>query len=67
MVSCNGSVVGGRPLQENNGGWDRLEPNCPDDSVGDLCGVKNAEIIRILTQNINGIGQNKSSLKEKNL
>jgi len=62
MDSCNGTVVSGRPLQENHGEWDKLEPNRLEDSVGDHCGVEYAEIIRIVTQNINGIGQNKEIL-----
>ena len=60
MVSCHGTVVEGRPLRDNYDGWDRQEPNRPEDSVGDHCGVKNVEIIGIVTLSINGIGQNKA-------
>jgi hypothetical protein len=35
--------------------------------VGDHCGVKDKDTIRILTQNINGMGQVADSLKEMNL
>ena len=67
MVSCNGSVVEGRPLRENHGGWDRQELNRPEEAVGDGCGGKHKDNIRIVTQNINGIGQIAGSMKERNL
>lgn len=34
MVSFNGSVVEGRPLRNNQGGWVMQEPNCLDEVVG---------------------------------
>ena len=67
MVSCNGSVVEGRPLRENHGGWDRQELNRPEEAVGDGCVGKHKDNIRIVTQNINGIGQIAGSMKERNL
>ena len=67
MVSCNGSVVEGRPLRDNQGGWDRQEPNRPEEVVGDGCVGKHKDNIRIVTQNINGIGQIAGSMKERNL
>ena len=55
MISCHGSVVDGRPLRGNRGGWDRLEPNRPEEAVGDWCGDKHKGNLRIATQNVNGI------------
>ena len=67
MVSCNESVVEGRRLRDNYGGWDRQEPNRPEEAVGDWCGGKQKGNIRIVTQNINGLGQISGILKERNL
>ena len=67
MISCHGSVVGGRPLRENNGGRDRQELNRLVEELGDHCGTKCGSCIRIVSQNINGLGQSTTSLKEKRL
>ena len=67
MVSCNGSAVEGRPLRDNQGGWDRQEPNRPMEAVRDWWVGKKKGNLRIVTQNINGLGQISGSLKERNL
>ena len=67
MSSCNGSVVGGRQLQGETRRVDRQEPNRPEEAVGDICGKKHDMCLRIMSQNINGIGQNKNSNKENGI
>ena len=67
MINCDRSVVGGRQLRGRRGGRSRQESNRSEDEVGDHCGVKDKDTIRILTQNINGMGQVADSLKEMNL
>ena len=67
MSSCNGSAVGGRLLRDITDGEDRQEPNRPEEVVGDVCGKKDMECLRIVTQNINGIGQGRDNIKESAL
>jgi len=57
--SCHESVVGGRPLREIDGGWDRQEPNRPEETVGDewVVGVGGGkDNIRVLFQHFNVLG-----------
>ena len=46
---------------------DRQEPNRPKEIVGDKCGEKEEDCIRVITQNINGIVQKANNLKEQSL
>ena len=43
------------------------EPNCLDGSIGDICGEKCDECIRLLSNNVNSLGQYAGSNKEMNL
>ena len=56
--------MGKRPLQEDTSWMDRLEPNRLEECVGDAFGTKDSDVIRILTQNINGIGREANNTKE---
>ena len=67
MINRHGSVAGGRPVRDNNGGRDRQELNCLVEAVGDHCGTKVGDCIRIVSQNINGLGQSATSLKDQRL
>ena len=64
MCSRNETVAGGRLLQVNNGGRGRQESNRSEDIVGDICSTKHSECLRLITQNINGIGQTINNIKE---
>jgi len=67
MISCHETAGGERQLRGNTGGEDRQESNRSEEFVGDHCGDKNKRCLRIVTQNINGLGQMQNSLKELNL
>ena len=56
--------MGKRPLQEDTSWMDRLDPNRLEECVGDAFGTKDSDVIRILTQNINGIGREANNTKE---
>ena len=64
MISCNGTVVGGRLPRVCNGRMDRQEPNRQEEFVGDRCDEKETDYFRIVTQNINGIGREVGNIKE---
>ena len=64
MGSCNGTVVGGRLPRVHNGRRGRQEPNRLEEYVGDMCGEKETDCFRIVTQNINGIGREVGNIKE---
>ena len=67
MVSCHETAGVERHLRGNTGGEGRRESNRSEEFVGDHCGDKNNRCLRIVTQNINGLGQIQNSLKELNL
>ena len=67
MISCHETAGGERQLRGNTGGEGRQESNRLEEYVGDQCGDKSKLCLRIVTQNINGLGQMKNSLKELNL
>lgn len=67
MSSQHGSAAGGRLLRDANEGVGRQELNRPEEFVGDKCGKKNSECLRIMTQNINGFGQKADNLKERGI
>ena len=64
MISCNGTVVGGRLPRVCNGRMDRQEPNRQEEFVGDRCDENETDCFRIVTQNINGIGREVGNIKE---
>ena len=67
MISCHETVGGEHQLRGNTGAEGRQESNRLEKFVGDHCGVKNKLCLRIVTQNINGLGQMQNSLRELNL
>ena len=58
------TVVGRRQPREERGGEDRQEPNRQKEIVGDMCNKKGDQCLRLMSQNINGIGQKANSEKE---
>ena len=66
-LNNNETVSRGRLAQVNNRRRDTQERNRLEESVGDRCGKKQSAVIRVITQNIDGIGQEPNSLKERNL
>ena len=67
MCSHTGSVVGERLLRGIPSWEDRQEPNRLEECVGDALGTKDGDVIRVLTQNINGIGRDANNIKENML
>ena len=67
MVSCHETAGVERHLRGNTGGEGRRESNRSEEFVGDHCGKKHKLCLRIVTQNVNGLGQMQNSLKELNL
>ena len=67
MGSYSETVVGGRLLRDFWEEGDKQELNRPEEIVGDTCGKKGKDCIRLMTQNINGIGQHCNNIKEKSL
>ena len=65
MISCNGTVVGGRQTRVQPRKLGRQESNRSVEYVGDSCEGKEESSFRIVTQNINGIGQVRNNVKEK--
>merc|ERR1740124_473926 len=65
MVSCNEAVVGERQSRVHPRRLVRQEPNCLEEYGGDSCEGKEENCFRIMTQNLNGIGQNRENVKEK--
>jgi len=65
MVSCNEAVVGERQSRVHPRRLVRQEPNCLEEYGGDSCEGKEENCFRIMTQNLNGIGQNRGNVKEK--
>ena len=64
MSSHGGSAVGERLLRDISGREDRQVPNRSEDYVGDTLGVKDGDVIRLVSQNINGIGSVANNSKE---
>jgi exonuclease III len=64
MSSINDAVVGGRLLRPIERWTGRQEPNRPGESVGDKSKTKDKECFRLVSQNINGIGQEANNTKE---
>ena len=64
MISCNGTVVGGRLPRVHDGRRARQEPNRLEEYVGDMCDEKETDCFRIVTHNINGIGREVGNIKE---
>ena len=64
MASFNGTVVGERLLQGIQRWKGRQESNRSEEIVGDALGVKDHNCIRLLSQNINGLGREANSNKE---
>ena len=64
MSSINDAVVGGRLLRSTERWTGRQEPNRPGESVGDKSKTKDKECFRLVSQNINGIGQEANNTKE---
>ena len=64
MSSINETAVGWRLLRDDNGGRERQEPNRQEEIVGDSCKTKEEQCIRLMSQNVNGIGQEANSAKE---
>ena len=67
MISCNGTVAGGRLSRVNILRKGRQEPNRQEEYVGDKGENKEGDCLRIVTQNINGIGQKSNNIKEKSV
>ena len=67
MSNINRSVVGGRLLRDEIERVDTQELNRPEEFMGDRCGVKDNGSLRIVSQNINGIGQTTKNIKEQNI
>jgi len=65
MVSCNEAVAGERQSRVHPRRSGRQEPNCLEKYVGDSFEGKEENCFRIMTQNLNGIGQNRENVKEK--
>ena len=65
MSSNTQPVVEGRPLRDKREGKGRQESNRPEERIGDIFNTKDNECIRIVSQNINGIGQDMNSIKEQ--
>ena len=64
MSSISDTVVGGRLLRFGERIRDRQRPNCLEESVGDKCNLKGNDCFRIVSQNINSIGQEANNPKE---
>ena len=64
MSSTNETVVGWRRLRDDSVGTDRQEPNRQEETVGDRCNAKEEHCLRLISQNINGIGQETNNEKE---
>ena len=62
MVSCTDTALGGRPVRVDR--WDRQGSNRPMEAVGDECALKLSTSLRLMTQNINGLGQFAENIKE---
>ena len=65
MSSNTQPVLGGRPLREECEGEGRQEPNRPEERLDDIFNFKDNECIRIVSQNINRIGQDMNGIKEQ--
>ena len=62
MISCNDTASGGRPVRVNR--WNRQGSNRPMEAVRDECALKLSTSLRLMTQNINGIGLIAENIKE---
>ena len=62
MVSCDDTASGGRPVRVDR--WDRQGSNRPMEAVGDECAFKLSTSLRLMTQNINGLGLIAENIKE---
>ena len=67
MNNDNQTVVGGRPLRVERGREGRQELNRPEEIIGDSCTTKSNDCLRLMSQNINGLGQDSNSIKEQGL
>ena len=67
MINCDESVSGGRPIRVERGGIEKQEPNRPEEKEESICGEKCNESLRLLTNNINSLGQETGSTKEREL
>jgi len=65
MTSCNEAVAGERQSRVHPRTMGRQELNRSEEYVGDSCEGKEKNCFRIMTQNLNGIGQNRGNVKEK--
>jgi len=65
MISYNEAVVGEHQSRVRPRSSGRQDPNLSEEYVGDSCEVKKENCFRIMTQNLNGIGQNRGNVKEK--
>ena len=64
MSSINNTVIGERLLRVIERRRDRLELNRLEESVGDLIINKDEDSFRLISQNINGFGQEADNTKE---
>ena len=64
MSNINNAVVGGRLLRFLERERDRQVLNRPEESVGDNCNNMDKDCFRLMSQNINGIGQEANNTKE---
>jgi len=65
MISCNKVVVGERQSRVHPRRLGRQDPNRLEEYVGDSCEGKEEKCFRMMTQNLNGIGQSRGNKKEK--
>ena len=64
MSSTNETVVGWRRLRNDSVGTDRQKPNRQGETVGNRYNAKEERCLRLISQNINGIGQEANNEKE---
>ena len=67
MISCYETVAGERLLRGANGRGDRQELNRLEEFVGDSCELKDDDCVRLVTLNINSVGQTCNNIKDEYL
>ena len=67
MNNDNSPVTGERLLRASEEEEDRQRPNRSEGILGDKCKGKGGDCLRLMSQNINGIGQEMNSIKEQGI
>ena len=62
MISFTDTASDGHPVRVDR--WDRQGSNRPMEAMGDECALELSTSLRLMTQNINGLGQLAENIKE---